>query len=282
MSGAAFEGLGGMLEQPPGEAYEPGHHVDQGLVHKLLEPLVNPWPKLNYWEPDALEKDFRARVGRASELLRDEDIPDANALIEQVLLGTTRYIEKMPCGRMEDIIGPLLQVLYDRGHNGFFVDYHLLERPEQEFDPTAHLAGTAKRPLRATLAAPRIGWFGAYTDHCRLRLMGDAEMPGAYAKNSEFDVEGSIAFPGQGAYSCIFKAKGFRKCDSSLPHEPASSCVVYVQEEPERAILYDLDLQGFFFWHGAWKNTLYTYEGEETKRFLWKTWKRERWTEVRP
>ncbi len=279
-----FEGLGGILEQPSEESYEPGHPVDPELVKTLLEPLVNPWPKLNYREPDALEKDFHARVGRVSELLRDEDIPDANALIEQVLLGTTRYIEKMPCGRMDDIIGPLLQALYDRGHNDFFVDYHLLERPEQEFDPTAHLAGTAKRQLKATLAAPRTGWFGAYTDHCRLRLIGDAEMAGAYARNSEFEVEGWLDLLGHRADSCVFRVKRFGEYDrySPISGGHARSCVVYVEEEPDSSILSNLDLQGFFFWEGAWKNTLYTYEGEETKRFLWKTWKRERWTEVRP
>ena len=284
MSGAAFEGLGGMLEQPSDEGYEPGHSVDQGLVQRLLEPLTDPRPTTYYREPDALRKAFNERVGRAAGLLHGEEIPDANALIEAVLSGTTRYIENMPCGRMDDIIGPLIQALYTRGHNDFFVDYRLLEKPEQEFDPTSHLAGTANRPLRATVAALRPGWFGAYTDYCTLRLMGDAEMAGAYAKNSEFEIDGSMILPGKRADSCVFRLKRFGKYDkhSSVDHCPPQSCVVYVEEEPDSSLLLNLDLQGFFFWHGAWENTLYAYEGEETKRFLWFEWKKERWKEVRP
>ncbi len=275
-----FSGLEDVLEPEEREAYVAGANVDEGLVRTILEllfekPLVKSIAEMRDSKPVHEE-----RVERMTTLLEPYEIENGAALVEGVLLGTRRYLEDMPCGRMNNILIPLMQVLYNRGHNDFFVDYNLLEKPEVEFDPTSHLEGTPENPLRATLARPGKAWFGYRARHCKLKLIGNTEYVGPKAYHTEFIIKGSAEYIGFEAESCTIYLDELVSNYGSLPTGfPPQSCVVYMDEEPEST--WSLMRQDFWFYsRSPWKNTLYVYDGEEEKRFLWKTWTQTRWKEV--
>ena len=140
----------------------------------------------------------------------------ADALLDAVVLAVsqTDYKPKRvityPQQRniyLNDLLDPLVQLLYERGHNDFHLDLMILQ-----FDPSSlggSLCGSKKRPLVLTCQG-NFQYFGNHVTDCDLRLLGDMKYnwhggTGNGAVRSKFSLQGKTSRSiGRNALLCSF------------------------------------------------------------------------------
>lgn len=207
------------------------------------------------------------RAGIIGEHLPDS-ISDADAFLDAVVLGLERagardhdiHSGPGPVLRMSDILDPLVQALYDAGHNDFTVDLTPLG-PDAVHGVGIGLAGTPEEPLSASYVYRDGGLtgFGNYMSDCRLVLQGDIAWHGFYLHCGRGAFNADLAFLGKdcgaigyGALSSSFTLKRLHDSGDSLGiMATAEDCSYNVGIEPSEDHLTVLKRDGFF---GRWPN----------------------------
>ncbi len=237
MSSSRFEGLEGRTHPQEGEQYEPGV---AGCDPRLAD--------------EAVECYLRGRIGdhhnRLSSGVRMlmEMLPTAedtafrpNSFLDEVI---ARLGERSPAASLAAIgcfLDPLVQALYENGHNSFLVDLAPLQDREGPLVTPRKLAenleGTQDRPLEATYRCHAED-FADWVRFCALSLDGNAGLAGYGAYGSEFVLAGTVKMPGYFAEQSIFHLE---MADQHLIH--SADCTYYAKSIPE-------DIP---FTHDAWK-----------------------------
>ncbi len=256
---ASFEGLDEVLAaREPAEDYTPGSsgflfsHVER-LIEEFLDGSISDIGKDIYAAVGNSPQGIAARLlpchqregfyrertqqpvvamraERLSRLLPDGEF-DANALLDTVIGGLSQrdyhdsfaYFVGEPHLDLSDLIDPLVQALYDRGHNDFVLDLTPLIDDEPSVNSIAFgLKGSKERPL-SLVCKGETAFFGGYVSDCRLRLDGDMSHDNSHggagmgALRSDITAEGRLApRTALGAEQCSFTL-------SSLSHR----CRIY-------------------------------------------------------
>ena len=99
------------------------------------------------------------------------------------------------------LLDPVMQVLYNHGHNGLAIDFSLF--PPDYLEVGGTVEGEEGRVLRMTYK----GTFedvGFYVKHVRLELYGTSRWAGANAQFSEFILHDPVTFMGTNASDCTY------------------------------------------------------------------------------
>ncbi len=106
---------------------------------------------------------------------------------------------------LEYLFCPVVQALYNQGHNDFTVDLSYYSLGKQDLISALH--GEEDRPLKLTLNASGFNYFGWLVKHCELTLSGDCLDIACNAENSTFHIHnelGRTLYLGMGAQECDF------------------------------------------------------------------------------
>lgn len=160
----------------------------------------------------ALRADFISRLLPEGEF-------DANALLDMVIggLGQRDYHDSFayfvgePHLDLSDLLDPLVQALYDRGHNDFVLDLTPLIDEKHSVNSIAFgLRGSEERPL-SLVCKGETAFFGGYVSDCNLVLEGDMSHDNSHggagmgALRSTISAEGRLApRTALGAEQCTF------------------------------------------------------------------------------
>ena len=211
MSGAAFEGLEGILPAGEREQYEPGL---PGVVGRgWIEPLIDAYLRgefsmdYDYRREDAV-KDIRAEL----EGVAHHGEFDANRFLDTLLLRTSLTMEEKSILTLATLMNPLLQALYELGHNGFMLD--MREMPFVNSIANG-LQGTPERPLELSLigmwTSDAFEWpclvhdIGSRTEHCIITMQGDVNMIGRESIRSEYIIDGAVYHLGIDGAQCTYR-----------------------------------------------------------------------------
>ena len=247
MSGKAFEGLEKALAgRDPPEDYVPGEagflfsHVER-LIEEFLSGSITEVGEYHYGRvntslrgkasqqlsashregflrENAEQPVVKMRAEYLSRFLPEGEF-DANTFLDAVIgeLADRGYHDRFGTilGELEldlsDLLDPLVQALYSRGHNNFVLDLSPLIDEKHSVKTLAYgLKGSQENPL-GLVCKGEVAFFGNYVSDCRLRLDGDMECSPSFggagrgAFRSAISVEGRLApSTGTGADQCTF------------------------------------------------------------------------------
>ena len=179
VSGAAFEGLEGLAQQGPAESYEPGtQNSAPGLVNAVMELFESGLFERTLADYDNLAHGNRSaywrRLKPLSEVMASYGNPeDADEFLDEVIsrIAFTSQLDDHPY--LGSFLDPLVQVLYDRGHNDFHLDLRVLqaENGSDTVNIGFNLKGKKSRRLRASYTADA-HVFARGCINCELDLYG--------------------------------------------------------------------------------------------------------------
>ena len=230
MSGAAFEGLGGLPHEGRGnEAYTPGDcGYDRGILAGTLAHFASQerdrW-LLRTTARDSFKDTLRERLLASSGF-------DGQAFLDEVVRRYDAAVDFEGCSFGSDDLGmllnPVLQVLYDLGKNCLSLD--LGERENYPGEMPCGLSGREEAPLVLTYTSPCHDQFrsfaigmrvphGSMADgvrHCSLRLEGWTYYLGTSSEDSVFHFDGHAEKMGHYSKRCAYYLHGVGKASVSL------------------------------------------------------------------
>ncbi len=238
VSGAAFEGLADAVRQEEAEAYEPGL---AGFGHGLVENVAD------FYMGKVEENESRGggMPTRRQHLYAFRkmlgDIPpgefNANLFIDAVLSSILERLSESPfddimanLDYLGEFLDPLVQHLYNQGHNEFSIDLTRMEK----YPPSVatEIRGTKKRPLRLTCHG-ELYFFGSDSRHCVLTNQGNVFYCGDYASSCDIRIFGKAANAALMANGSAFTLAdhkvlyNFEGQTLSLPED----CTFYISKE---------------------------------------------------
>lgn len=260
MSGAQFDGLPAAASGGAGEDYERGIlGYDLGAVDGLIAlwesrdlfhlHIEDPWERL------------ATSVSQINAVLGGSPVEKPDALIEAVVHRLSLSAE--PNAHFtEDLLDPVVQALYEAGHNSFAVDLSPLAWPES---CAMYLSGREGRPLVASYAGKisRVASCCSSVD-LTLDIDGYVHSIGQQSKDSRMVMRAACGSVGWKGESCEFTLLGRMGCIN--PYENRGCVFRTDNTELVEAELDDFREQGFF----SRGNTLCVPDGKGS------------WKEVRP
>ncbi len=207
MSGAAFEGLGGIIPQEEITPYVPGAVPD----HALLATEVMALFESGFAEGLLADYEFRYRYGAYREKIRPlseamaaHGAPqDANAFLDEVIARIAYSSDLDDHPSLGAFIDPLVQVLFESGHNDFHIDLTPIQRLKGREDQLGfNLRGEKGRMLRASYRADAYV-FARNCMHCELDLYGDCNNTDA-ASSSVLRFHGDVKDVGSCDQDSVF------------------------------------------------------------------------------
>ncbi len=257
MSGAAFEGLEGLRQQEAGPGYDaPAGRVEAGLAGVIIENAFSThYPKARNGQDgltmraESLRTALESGHGTAfdPDILLDEVIAEVHRMDSLTDFEQTYWTSYL--------LDPLVQALYDMGHNCFLIDLAALGNQEClaiHLTGAIHdFAGNAAAPLTATYLTDSVTVFATDVRNCRLTLKGNASYAGASSSLSDLTLLASVGTCGIDAANCSFTLGAVEpvlKSAQNLRH-----CEVYVKDGVSLPDRVDLHLKGFY----RNSNTLY-------------------------
>ncbi len=180
---------------------------------------------------------------------------------------------------ISSLFSPLIQVIYEQGHNHFCLEFSCLNRPY--WDVLDYLHGSEDRPLELAFNNTlRVVRFGTYASHCQLNLSGDICIVGGHASYSEFTYTnrsplGDVSTVVSGDYNdlktetlpcmigshsdhCAFKLPNYVSA-SIIPDHPSPSDIYIQLTRPDGTL--DLCRVTWNFFKN--ENKLYVSDGED-------------------
>lgn len=252
MSGAAFEGLPRPAQGSLGDDYEPGI---LGFNPSAVDRLIALWESGDLFHlhiEDPWER-LATSVGQISSILGDKPVGKPDALIEAVIhrLSLASDLDRSDT---EDLLDPLVQALYEAGHNNFAVDLTPLHWPES---CAMYLSGTQERPLVASYAGKvsRVASCCSSVD-LTFHIEGYVQTIGQQSKDSRMVMRARCGSVGWKAESCEFTLLG--RMGSINPYENHGCVFRTDNTELVEVELDDFWEQGFF----SRGNTLYVPDGK--------------------
>ncbi len=264
VSGAAFEGL--PPHQAGEESYEPGAC---GFDRTLVEWLISLYDDemLLIMDSNRMQSLFREYADLFTRELGEVAGSgfNANLFLDAVVRGIGEHLEESGCESRLTYLGhlldPLVQALYDLGHNDFTIDCDAL--PCYPDSLGYYLGGEESRRLRAAYRADP-GYFGHKTAHCDLTLVGNAFRLGTFSKWSGFSIEGEAHQVAHYSSHCSYRLRAFQCL--SVTSEMPSDCEFRISQKMTPGRMRRLKGDNFF----RQGNTILVPDGSGG------------WTEVRP
>ena len=170
-----------------GASYKQG---DPGYDPALVDEVMNWFLGIKRSDPYIVtdgNRDFFVKcVERCTDWLLPEvdgEFEHQNFLDALVRELTVRNAENFSLARMDTLFSPLVQALYDLGHNGFSIDVFPLS--QIPYRMASYLSGTEDNPLKLSYNG-RAWSFGQYPTYCQLECFGEVyHMAGNKARDSE-------------------------------------------------------------------------------------------------
>lgn len=244
MSGAAFEGI---EAEPASESYtggEAGAHQD--LVRRLVGWATD--TRTPYLGLDAEALHIR-------ELLERHQVSDANAFLDEAVLQLAASAPaEETFSASHHLLDPLVQALYDMGHDRLVLDLTLLEkRPLMIAD---FLHGTAERKLDLTIIGD-LYCMGQQAHNCSIVCQGAVSgIAGSHAVTCDFLFSGSVSAAGPNAYGCTFDLPSWNAIPPPFEFTSSSQrdrrwtfpteCTYYVHGEVSEPAIEYYRRRGFF------------------------------------
>ncbi len=210
------------------EHYEPGkEHPTHQLGHHIAQMYLN--CKETYNE-------------RALKLITDYFLPELGELAE----GEGSAVLNTLCQRLEAeatgvhvqnisyLMAPLLNELYERGHNDFTLDFALLrDFPEYML---RHVKGSEDELMDLTCIIPQKTWqkgceVGKFSHYLNMKITGGLLNVGCWSKNSDFTIGSEVRQIGFKAHNSVFRLQGIDSYEMDRAEENQ-----FVDYEPVRYI----------------------------------------------
>ncbi len=231
------------------EHYEPGKDgFDRGLVDVFVGMYLDDLRRLVGTHQH--KKLFKENVERFTVIL--DDIVDsefnANIFIDAVVDGIALRLDEEgsenKLTNLGQLVDPLVQSLYNLGHNNFAIDGYSL--PCYPTSLGSYLMGTKKAPLVVAYRADT-GFFGHKVRNCSLTLVGNVFRAGAHSHDSEFHFEGDSQQVGYYSSNCSFYVKGMQFLPRGIDSpETPRECEFYVDMHMTRARVREFRSTYFF------------------------------------
>ncbi len=213
-----------------------------------------------YWENTYMKNVFLSYGEKVEDLdciitnYVQEDIDPRQFLDAVVLEASAKGASSF---MLTELMSPMLQALYNRGHNDFVIDFALysLDRPVLATTLAHDLKAEPDRRLKAMFLGIDVTMFAQYVENCDLVLDGEVYHLGNDSTDSKFTVTKQVHLVplGQWASGCEFRLYQPDYCESML------SEYILGELQPEEPALKFLEN------HGFWKrnNTLYVPDDSE-------------------
>lgn len=260
MSGHLLEGFG--MAGEPGEDYTPGDDAHLALADEVITRYIEAHEPGSALDRELNRRhsygDTYSRPGIRRHLARSEALKDIISGIlpqdadAQLFLDTAVQRCFLRAGsvrwdRPAEFINPLVQALYDCGHNGLSLDVSGLTIERAEL--ARNLTGAEER-LRLSLRFGIAEDLAADTRDCDLTLRGDIVTLAYEARDSVFRCDGLVMEAGTLAEGCEFHIRSARAVEarpSSLDrYRRMKKCSFYVSSGVSDAELLWLDGESFF------------------------------------
>lgn len=231
MSTGMFEGLEGAVRPEDSGSYTPG---EQGFDPESLDGVMRPYT----W--GILPSNWNISVEMLRPLVEGGKVASADAFLDAVV-GRINSLEPGHLTGISRLLDPLVQALYDCGHNCFRLD--LGEQFNWSWDLMSHLRGSEQRPLAVSCVVDVWRGFGLDARYCCLELTGNCAEGGQGSEHSVFRFSGLVKTAGRASGSCSYTLDSAR---SIKGHALPRGSEVYVRQEPEEWHLDRLAKSGFF------------------------------------
>ncbi len=191
-----FDGIEDTLTPEEREHYEPGVvGFDLALVEHLVDRFISTKMKTHY---NRLSSEVSYLKGILPTADDEEFKP--NAFLDEIV---ARMNERLPPSRIRStnrLFDPLIQALYENGHNDFVLDLMPLQfKAEDALFPIYRLAdnleGTCERPLSISYRA-HTEEFAMWVRFCDIQLDGHTSEGGYCAYKSTLAFNGKVKTPG--------------------------------------------------------------------------------------
>ena len=231
MSGAAFEGLEGAVRPEDSGSYTPG---EQWFDPAALDAVIQPYT----W--GILPREWNIAVEMLRPLVEGDRVASPDAFLDAVV-GRINSLEEGRHAGISRLLDPLVQALYDCGHNCFRLD--LSDSHQWAWDLMSHLHGSEQRPLSVSCVVDIGKTFGLDTRYCSLELTGSCDEGGGGSEHSVFSFSGKVKTAGRKSASCSYTLDSARAIQC---HALPCGSEVYVRDEPDEWHLDRLTKSGFF------------------------------------
>ncbi len=245
----------------PGEDYTPGDDAHLALADEVIARYIEanaPGSALDRVLNRRYPYHYASRPGIHRHLARSEALKDiltdllqqdtdAQLFLDTIAQRCFFHAGSGGWDQPENFLNPLVQALYDCGHNGLSLDVSGL--PLQRSGLATNLTG-GEDPLRLSLRLDIAEDLAAYAKNCDLTLHGDIVTLAYEAKGSVFRCEGLVMEAGRLAEGCDFHVASAR-CIGTGPSSLDSSkrmkkCGFYLSSGVSDVELLWLSGEGFF------------------------------------
>ena len=245
MSGSRFEGLEpGELDTAAYTQGERGAHA--GLVSRLIS-LVSD-ERASYLGLDSAALHIRS-------LLEKHPISNANAFLDEIVLELAACAPASESfSHSHHLLDPLVQALYDRGHDHLVLDITPLQKPPLMLADFLH--GTPERKLTLTIIGD-LYCVAQQAHNCAITCTGTISgVAASHAVTSEFIFGKSVSSAGPNAYRCTFDLQSWNALPPAFDYTSSgpkdrywtfpTECVYHISDEFSRPALEYYRLKGFF------------------------------------